>query len=555
MTRRSALLTFAAAAAARAQSRPSGIDPAIVRQNDAAVESYLERQNLDPDSRWRGAIPDATGLHNPGSASGILARGVAAYFHPESKFYRDAILRRRIELAAGHLLRVQSSDGNFDLLTTNFNSPPDTSFIMLNLGPAAQIARMNSDAEMFGWMEPVVRRSGEGMVKGGVHTPNHRWVMCAALAIVNEIFPDRRYVARVDQWLAETIDIDSDAQYSEQSTSVYNAVVDNALVTVAHKLDKPELLEHVRRNLESMMHLMHPGYEVVTEISHRQDRNTTANMGRYWLALRYLARKDGDGRFETLVNAFEPRYASLANLMTWDILREPGPRPARIPDNYEKSFPNTHLSHIRRGKTSASVILEGNSRFFALRRGEAVINGVRFAAAFFGKAQFIPDAGEKVGDVYRMTQYLEGPYFQPFDPSRKQPWGVVPWYAMRERRPGREQTEVAKLQYTAEVRELPNGFDLHIRAAGTDWVPLAVEINLRPGGEVRGVKPAPDSDQAYLLADGQAVYRMGADEIRFGPGVAETGYTQVRGALPKLPGPSVYLTAYTPFDRTIEFRW
>ncbi len=555
ITRRSAILTLAAVSAARSQDRAPSVSPEIVAQNDAAVESYMERQNRDPDSRWRGSIPDATGLHQAGSASGILIRGVASYFHPDSRFHKDPRLRRTIQAAADHLRRVQTPDGNFDLLTTNFNSPPDTSFIMLNLGTAASLARKHGDAEMFSWMEPVVLKSGEGLLKGGVHTPNHRWVACAALSHLNALFPNKAYVRRIDQWLAEGIDIDADGQYSEQSTAVYNSVVDNSLVTTAYKTGKAWLLDPVRKNLEAMLYLLHPGYEVVTEISHRQDRDTVATMGRYWLTLRYMARVDKDGRYETLARAFEPRYASLAHLMDWPALNEPGPRPQPIPDDYRKTFPNSNLVHIRRGETSASIILQGNSRFFALRRGQAVITGVRFASAFFGKAQFVPSEGVEDGDVFRMQQRLEGPYYQPFDPPRKQPWGVDSWYELRAGDPGREQTEVAKMHYTAEVRERPDGFDLHIRAKGTSWVPLAVEINFREGGRIEGATPAPNAEDAFVIDSDEAVFRRGGDAIRISGGFSEHRYTQVRGALPKLPGPSLYLTAYTPVDRTIRFRW
>lgn len=525
---------------------------AFVRGNDERVERYLERQNSDPESRWRGALADATGLHEPGSASGMLAAGTAAYHHPDSKYHHDPLLRRRLELAADHLTRVQTPDGNFDLLVTNFNSPPDAAFIMRNVGTAAVLARKHGDRELFGWMEPSMQKGADGLLKGGVHTPNHRWVACCALAQLQEALGRPELVHRVNEWLMEGIDIDEDGQYSEQSTTVYNAHVDNCLVTVAHKLNKPELLEPVRRSLGTMLHLMHPGYEVVTEISHRQDRNAIGNMGPYWFSLRYMARKDDDGRLETVVRAFEPERGALALLMEYPELQEAGPSPEPVPDDYARHFKHSNLVHVRRGKTSASIIPRDNSRFFAVRRGNAVVSGVRVAAAFFGKAQLLPAEASEQGGVWTLKQSLEGPYFQPFGDGRKQPWGVDKWYELRVER---KQTEVAQFHYTAQVKEVSNGFDVRIQATGTEWVPLAVEINLREGGEIEGVVPAPDAADAFLLEDGYAIYRRGGDELRFGPGMAESGYTQVRGAEPKLSGPSVYLTAYTPFDRTVEFRW
>jgi len=504
-------------------------------------------QTTDPASPWRGGYPDAHGLHNGGSASGVLIQCAAAILQEKSKFHRSRELFERMQLAAGFMNRKVSPDGNYDLLVTNFNSPPDTAFITLNVASAAFLARKFADRDIASLLEPIVKRSGAALVKGGIHTPNHRWVLCAALSQIQQLYPDPSYLRRIDQWLAEGIDIDSDGQYTERSTVTYNGITNRAFTVMAIKLARPQLLDPVRKNLESMLYLLHPGTEVVTEISRRQDQYTRGGMGGYWLALRYLAIKDRNGQYETLARRHGP---GLSEMMEFDELSQPGPEPAPVPEDYQKDFDFLKVGRIRRGPVSATILREGNSRFFCLRRGEAVIEGVRFAAAFFGKGQFVPSRSSKPGNAYTLEQSLEGPYFQPFDPPRTV--GTEDWDATR---PMRRQTEVCHMRYRAEIKERPNGFDLRIAAEGTRDVPLAVEINLRDGGALEGCETVPQVEGAHLLRSGYAAYRMGADTIRFGPGLAEHTYTQVRGAQPKLPGTSVYLTGYTPFDRVIEFRW
>jgi hypothetical protein len=373
-------------------------------------------------------------------------------------------------------------------------------------------------------------------------------VVCAALAQVNHLYPDSTYVRRIERWLGEGIDIDSDGQYTERSTVTYNGITNRALVLTAIRLKRPELLAPVRANLASMMYLLHPGDEVVTEISRRQDQYTRGTMAGYWLALRYLALKDGDGRYETLARRHTP---GLYELMEHEELMTPGPEPAAVPDDYEKHFPFLKVARIRRGQTSATILEQGNSRFFSLRRGGAVIEAVRFASAFFGKGQFVPVSGGKRDGAYVLEQELTGPYYQPFEPGRK-----ITTENFDETRHRRKQTEVCRMRYRASITEAAGGFDLRVQADGTNDVPLAIEIALRAGGELQGCQPAPEAgSEAFLLARGEAEYRQGGHRIRFGPGLGQHKYTQVRGAQAKLPGPSVYICGYTPTDHTVKFRW
>ncbi len=521
----------------------------LVTRHDEAVDRNLKLQTTDSASPWRGGIPDAAGLHNGGTAAGAVHAFATALLQPLSRHHASAAVMDRLKLALDFVRRKSSPDGNIDLLITNFNSPPDTAFAMYSLAGAASLARRAGSRETEALLEPVVRRAAGAIARGGVHTPNHRWVNCAALAQAHALYPNPDYIRRVDDWLAEGIDIDADGQYSERSTAVYNGIVNRALVVTALKLKRPELLDPVRRNLNAMLYLLHPDYEVVTEISQRQDQNERGGMRNYWLALRYLAATDGNGMYETLARG---QQASLGEMMEYPELSAAGPEPAPVPDDYERHFPALGIARIRRGATSATLLLGGSSRLFTFRRGQAIVSGVRMAAAFFGKGQFVPTRAEKRGAAYTFGQALDAGYYQPFGDGRKQPPGVPSWYELRD---GRRRTEVCRMAYRADVAEERGGFAVRIRASGTNDVPLAIEINLGGKGELAGAQPVDGVADSWLLAGRSATWRVGRDAIRIGPARADHRYTQVRGAELKLPGPSLYITGYTPFEHTILFEF
>lgn len=544
LSRRALLVTPALALAA--QNRMADLDPALVERNARAVDDLLRRQVIAPLRRHHGAIPDEYGIVFPHSQASLLQAGLASWMTPGSPHHQSGALMERLRLAASWLVRNQLPSGNFDLPTTNFNSPPDTGFVVHSLGGAAVLARQSGAKEISAAIEPVLRRVGAALVVGGVHTPNHRWVVCEALAQLYDLFREPEYVKRIDQWLGEGIDIDGDGQYNERSTTIYNAVTNRALVAMAAKLNRPELLEPVRRNLESMLWLLHGDGEVVTEISSRQDANERGDMRRYWFPLRFMALRNRDGRFAALARRYEPAYASLALYYEYPELRAALPPDAPLPENYRKRFDELGITRIRRGAVSATVIGNGNSRFFTLRNGGCVINAVRFASAFFGKGQFVPEQFADGGLTMRQT--LEGPYYQPVAPLRAV--GAREWQQSRGERP---RSEVCVMEYEARVRELGPNFEVEIAAQGTNDVPLAIEVSVRADADVHGVLPAPNAPEAFLLARDYATVRQAGRTIRFGPGVGDHRWTRLRGALPQLPGRSIYLCGVTPFRHVLRF--
>ena len=548
ITRREALVSLTAAGAAAAAT--AEIAPRIIERNDAAVESYVRAQITDPSSPWCGSVPDDYLLHNAGAASGLIETLTAALLCEGSKHHGDNTLVDRLRLAAAWLERSQSAEGNIDLLSTNFNSPPDTGFVVHNVATAAAIAKLNSDDTVLRLLRPFLERAAAGMASGGIHTPNHRWVVSSALAQVNDLFPNPRYEQRINQWLAEGIDIDEDGQFIERSTVTYNTVCDRAFTVMAAKLKRPELLDPVRRNLRAMLYLLHPDGEVVTEVSRRQDQFVRGTMAGYWFPLQYLAAHDSDGQFSGLAQQLTPEHARLSALLEYPSLATTLPAPAPLPEQYEKWFAQAGLARIRRGPLDATMVLSGNSRFFSARKGSAVISAVRFATSFFGKGQFIPTAAVKENGAYMFHQLLEAPYYQPLLPPQKVTYKN--WGALRETR---RKTQVCRLDQAATVTERSGGFDLRIQSGGTMGVPLAIEISLREGGRLEGCRPAPHAEGAWLLQRDHATYRIGGTELRFGPGAAPHLLTQLRGAEPRLPGVSVYITGYTPFDGTIHFEF
>ena len=518
-------------------------------ENDARVGRLLERQEMREDHPHFGGLPNSHAIYTPMGTATLLQHYAAAYVSSDSRYYENEAIAVAMERAAHCLLRMQHDDGTVDLYSTNFHSTPDLAFAT---EPLCLAHGLLQEKELPAVQEPLhtfLLRAGEALRVGGIHTPNHRWVVCMALARLHRLFPNETYLKRIDEWLREKIDIDPDGQYTEKSTHVYSPLTNRCLITIARLLDRPALYEPVRRNLDMTLYYLHPNGELVTEASGRQDQYRIGYPTPYYYPYRFMAQRDAHPQYAAMVRLIESKASenqlsqNLAYFLEDPSLSEPLPAPAPLPDDFRRHFPYSQLLRIRR-QTYDATVLADNPSFFTFSHGAAVLQAVRLASAFFGKGQFKAGSLQMMDGAAVLRQELEGPYYQLF-PFEELPddgdWEKMP----REKRPT---SEVQILRSVVEVRETAGGFTLDFAISGTDEVPLAIELGFRPGGQLSGVEEVPGIPMAYYLKAGEGRYRFEDHVIEFGPGLHAHGWTQIRGAKDKMEAMSVYLTGFTPFQ-------
>ncbi|WP_114750714.1 hypothetical protein [Pleomorphovibrio marinus] len=529
----------------------------LIKVNDSNVSRLLDQFIDEPSHHQFGGIQDSYQMATAHSVTAFLKTGLCALLAKSSDYYKDPELLEKLSASANFLVKVQHEDGTIDLVTTNFHSTPDTAFIVKWLMPIYRVFLHSDLPDKQSLEEPLYRffnNAGEALVIGGIHTPNHRWVVCGALAELYQWNRNQRYLERAEQWLAEGIDMDPDGQYEEKSSYIYSSLSDRVLISTARGFEKFNLLEYVRKNLEMTFYYLHPNGEIVTEASGRQDNSIVATLERYYYPYRYMALRDRNGHFAAACKLIENSvfekasgflYYFLEDTSLWEEL--PPSKP--LPTNYVRKFLHSGLVRIRRGNYDGSILLD-NPVFFTFHKRKTVLQGVRLASAFFGKGQFKADSFEEKDGVYVLSSELEGPYYQPFEKGEVS--GDGDWSKMP--RTDRKTSEVQKLHTNVRIKEITGGFEMEIDIAGTDHVPVALELIFREGGELKGVQPYQDLPETYFLSGEEGIYEREGEKILFGPGRQEHTWVAIRGALPKMNAPTVFLTGFTPFHQKIQLK-
>ena len=409
-----------------------------------------------------------------------------------------------------------------------------------------------------------VRSAAAGMIGRGFHTPNHRWVVCSALAQAMKLFPDLPALDYVNSILVEGIDIQADGEYTERSNGVYNAVCNRALIHMADCLGRPELLEHVRKNLDFMAHMFHADGAIVTSYSNRQDHGQRIVPLGVVDAFAVMAHRDGNGVWASVADlVFDNRVTEYPAVHDWlldpflrnpSLQREPVPR-SPLPDNFARHHPVSGLWRVKRGPLSATVAA-GNRTVLALQYGGVCLKGMKISGSYLGAGKVQAERMETIPGGVRLVS--TGVCAGEQEPHYELPLGKpVPFGEYYKMVPTRERWTLPTLTHTVDIVEVAGGFDVSLRSeGGLDRIAMEIEFSFEGPGEWETADTlvhAADGQEVFLKT-GHGIFRRGNEGISVGPGCFVQGDWNLRASSPNRNVFRVLMSFDTPYDRKLEIR-
>ncbi|MEI5523061.1 hypothetical protein WB401_05085 [Streptomyces brasiliscabiei] len=505
---------------------PSALDDEFVRSAARAADRSAAPPAADPDA-------EPAGVPHRGLAWRVKTL-VAAYRSPHSALHGS---ERAVAAARTHLRALRAAQTTTGLFAggDNVQSPPDSAFTVNDVCDAHVLAAGAGPElrDVTAALADIAGAATGSLLTGGVHTPNHRWELCAALARLHRSFPDDRLLDRVAQWLAEGVDIDPDGLYSERSANYAAHVSNPSLMLLSEVLGRADLLDAVARNLTTTLDLIRPDGTVETVHSRRQDQHQPFPLAPYLPHYRLLAIRTGRGDF-----ARAARLAASAGIDDPDLLAQTLLTPdlcRTLPAPDEETLPReTYLTTARlaaRASATAHTVVYGgsdvprhrrvrsglacNPTFLRLFAGDAVLDAVRLSRGFFDLGPFrAADVEQPADHRYRLTETLTAAYYQPLPEGERRDDGAYRLvddgrFSASMAFPDRPRDEVSHTtRVDVDLRE--DGADLRIDISGPR-VPWALELTFRPGGVPEGAVPI--GDGRWCLTTGPMTYRVGDDEI------------------------------------------
>jgi len=491
-----------------------------------------------------------------------VASMIAAYCNADTKIYQDENVYNSIHLGLMYIKNVQHENGLFDYITCNFYSAPDTAFCVKKLIPCYEfLLNSNDDKEKIicKKVEEIIRKGAVGLLEGGFHTPNHRWAIASVLMKCSRLFgiDELRYEA--DRYLNEGIDCNEDGEFSEKSAGNYNRINNDAMIMLSEVMGDTSYDQYAIRNLRMMLTYIEPDDSIFTANSTRFDKDRLIYPKDYYMEYLKMGTKYHIPEFLEMCNSIfdivEKKNITSPDFLIFFMLN-PEYRVIEYDGSYQ--FPDYNAFYKKSGIARARkdsftyTVLNGKSNFLYVHNGTMKLE-MKVAGSFCEHRAFISEHMEKMSDSeYHLSQVMKGWYYLPFDEKPE----TSDWWAMDN--DARRKKYGPYMHIDVWVKEVQDGLDVRVKTSGVNGAPWRIELaftgaaGMYLDGENKKLRGdeviLSKSDEIELYNESNSMIISGCFREHFFTDGKED--SELRNSVAS----TVYLTAFTEFDRIIKIR-
>ncbi|MEN6417301.1 MAG: hypothetical protein ABFC73_00105 [Clostridiaceae bacterium] len=514
----------------------------ILHETDRRIEEALLEQERDRTCRFFGAFSNADGIVMAKHAVYRLMTMLSGLMNEDSAWYASDTLKERIDQGLSFVEKRQRANGLFDYEICNFDSPPDTAFILKKILPTYAFLKKTGKYEAFeARLEAILKKGAQGLMQGGFHTPNHRWAIASVLANCGALWGEETYLREAERYLAEGIDINGDGEYAERSSGNYNRVNNDSMLMLAQALSDDRYEAYAARNLTMMLSYIEPDGSIFTENSTRFDKDLRVFPRYYYWQYLLLGHKHQREDFLQAARAIMERVVR-DNLRAPDLLIQFMNQPELIPvaDTPRGAMPHPSRffedSGVVRDNTAdrSVTVLAHHPAFLHVQYGGIGL-AVELQGGFFEHRGFVGDAMTQSGErEYTLNQTMRGWYYLPFASKPE----TADWWAMdhskRPMRPG------PTLSLEVKTAISNDKIALYLRADGVENAPFRLVFTAL-GAPI------------HVGEQGELEICRGRARINIGPAFHEFGRRE--SDLNAAETNMRCFTCYTPFEKEIEIRF
>lgn len=535
-----------------------------MKDTEERVMHSLRVQEMNPESVFFGGFYDDNGMVQAKYAIYRVASMIATYCNEESKFFHSKLIYQRISLGLSYIKSQQHRNGLFDYITCNFYSAPDTAFCVRKLLPIFEYLRQREklaegETIILQEVENIVKKGGYGLVEGGFHTPNHRWVIASVLAKVGVLFQEDALIQAAYCYLKEGIDCNEDGEFSEKSAGNYNRINNDAMILLTESLGEEKYVTYAKKNLNMMLTYWEPDGSIFTANSTRFDKDRLIFPKDYYIQYLTLGIKYEIPEFLGMCNTIfdlidEKRLTApdcLISFMLDKRLRDVAYESRYIRADFKKFYKESGIVRAQIGRCTYTVMKEKSN--FLYFQSATIKLEMKLAGSFCEHRAFQAEEMNQMEDgSIHLHETMRGWYYLPFEEEPP----TSDWWRMDHTK--RKKKLGPNMDIDIFIREAERGIDVRIRTNGVTGAPWRVELAISGIDRIASdhVRMPIYGDEILVIKDEKIEACNKEDCFIIGPGFGVHRFTEGKeDSERKTPGvATLYFTDYTGFDRTIHIR-